>query len=426
MKRFTPYLCTLCLAASLACWPAREAAAQPPAAASIAAAPVVTRQVTEDQIFVASVRPTQLVLIGSAASGRVSTCLYDEGDRVESMQPMVELLTETITSEIDAAEAEWKLRQSELEELNNGTRPLELEQFHARMLAAEARMAFTKLNRARSEQLFKQGGSSTYERDQALTADIEAQKQYAESKAAFDLADAGPRDEKIAQAKAAVDMQAAVVQKLKDQKRKHTVISRFAGYVVTKHTEVGAWVNTGDVVFEVAALDEVDVEAFVTEFQIPSIRLGMEVRLEIPALGKEFTGTVKQIIPMADPQTRTFPVRIRVKNEIIDGVPLIKAGMLAQAKLPIGMQQEARMIPKDALVFAGDRISVFVIDRKSPTDTQGTVRPVPVKLGVSQGSWIQVSGLAESDDLVVVEGNERLRPAQSVLIAETRQPDSNL
>ena len=65
------------------------------------------------------------------------------------------------------------------------------------------------------------------------------------------LAVAGPRKEQIAQAHAQVAIQDATVERLKDQLTKHTIISRFDGYVTAEHTEVGQWVKQGDPVADV-------------------------------------------------------------------------------------------------------------------------------------------------------------------------------
>jgi len=401
---------------------ATTVSAQPPAPA-IAAAPVIQRDVAAGQTFVATVRPTRSVVIGSATSGRVAECRFEEGDRVEAMDEMVHLLTETIEAEIASAEAELRLREQELQELQNGTRPEELEQARARMLAAESRERYTDMTRKRIEQLFQQGSASVNERDEAVTLHTQAVNEYLDAKKAFELAEVGPRPERIAQAEARKEMQQAVVKKLRDQQRKHTMFARFGGYVTRKLTEVGAWVNAGDDAYEVVALDQVDVEAFVAEQQVSGIKLDSDVRVEVPALDdRVFVGRVYRVIPQAELKTRTFPVRIRVTNEFDSQVPLLKAGMLARVHLPIGARRPANLVDKDALVFTGPQTSVFVIDPDESDPSQGTVRSVPVRLGVAQDGWIQVLGEIETGQRVVVEGNERLRPGQSVIVAEVREP----
>jgi len=54
--------------------------------------------------------------------------------------------------------------------------------------------------------------------------------------------------------------------------------------------------------------------------------------------------------------------------------------------------------------------------------TQFTVRRVDVTTGVSLGKWIEVSGDIAVDELVVLEGNERLRPGETINILETIKP----
>ena len=62
---------------------------------------------------------------------------------------LAQLLTDTIKLEIAAAQAELNLRKEELAELQNGTRPAEIEQAKARMLSAEARVKYAQARRTR-------------------------------------------------------------------------------------------------------------------------------------------------------------------------------------------------------------------------------------------------------------------------------------
>ena len=126
--------------------------------------------------------------------------------------------------------------------------------------------------------------------------------------------------ERIKQAEARVAMQRAIVERLSDQIAKHTMYSRFAGYVTVEHTEVGQWLPRGEPVAEIIAIDEVDVLAKVLEAHIPFIVVGDEVSVEVPALGgRKMIGRVHAIIPEADERSRTFPVKVRLKNAAQSG-----------------------------------------------------------------------------------------------------------
>jgi RND family efflux transporter MFP subunit len=394
----------------------QPALSQGPGPALVAVSPVVEREVVGSQTSVGTVMPLKKSIVGSAVDGRVIEYPLNEGDRVEQGQMLAQLLTETIELEVAAAEAELDLRQEQLAELQNGTRPAEIAQMKARMVAAQARVQYANARRARAENLFRQGQAMTQEeRDEIIALAVEAEQAHLDAKAAYELAVEGPRKEQIAQAAAQLAVQQATVNQLKDQLAKHTVVSRFPGYVTAEHTEVGQWVKQGDPVAEVAALDEVEVMAHVVEQYVPHIRVGMEVSVQIPAIGaKPMAGVVTAIVPQADLQARTFPVKVRLKNQVSDDGPLLKSGMYARVMLPTGEKQLAMLVSKDALVLGGAQPVVFIVNPASPNAKQGKAQPVAVQLGLSEGNMIQVSGGLKVGQLVVVQGNERLRPGQDV------------
>jgi multidrug efflux pump subunit AcrA (membrane-fusion protein) len=152
----------------------------------------------------------------------------------------------------------------------------------------------------------------------------------------------------------------------------------------------------------------------------------MSVSVEIPALpATPLTGVISAIVPQADVQARTFPVKILVKNELSEDGPLVKSGMYARVMLPTGQRQLATLVLKDAIVLGGPQPVVYVVDVPSADAKQGKARPVPVQLGVADGNMIQVRGGLQTGQLVVVQGNERLRPGQDVQIQRLANADGN-
>ncbi|HEX6986256.1 MAG TPA: efflux RND transporter periplasmic adaptor subunit [Planctomycetaceae bacterium] len=403
-------------------------AAQPPAQPPkpVVGAAVVEKEITTGQTFVGTVLPTRRATVGSAVSGRVVEFPIEVGQRVEEKQTLAQILTETISLELAAAEAELTLRREALRELENGSRPEEIEQAKAQLLSAQATNDYSQARLKRTEALYQRGGVTEETLDEVRSLAAASSQALKEAEATYRLVQAGPRKEKIAQAAAQVAMQEAVVERLKDQIRKHTVITRFPGYVVAEHTEAGAWVNQGDPVAEVVALDEVDVEAYVPENAIPYVRVGEEVRVEIPALPDRLvTGAVVSVNPQADVRARTFPVRVRVRNELVEDGPVIKAGMIARAVLPTGPVKRALLVPKDSLVLGGPRPMVYVAETDPKQPDKAVVRPVTVVPGVASGSLIEVEGDLRPGQTVVTLGNERLRPGDAVQVTRTADADVN-
>jgi RND family efflux transporter MFP subunit len=339
------------------------------------------------------------------------------------------LLTDTITLEVEAADAELSLRREELAELENGSLKEDIEQARARMEAAAANKDYFALRLARVEKLRRENATSEEAHQEASSASLAGNENYLAAKAAWELAVRGPREEKIAQARSRVQLQEAVVEKLRDQLQKHTVITRFTGYVTAERTEVGEWVSRGDPVAEIVALDTVEIEAFVLDNHVGYIELNEDVVVSLAALpGQVFTGRVTAVVPQADERTRTFPVRVEVPNVIGGGGPMLKAGMMAQVTLQTGATQQATLVPKDSLVLGGPAPMVYVVVVDPQNPKQQIASPVPVEIGVASGERIQVSPspaakglMVNPGDKVVVLGNERLRPGQPVEVAEVRK-----
>ena len=167
---------------------------------------------------------------------------------------------------------------------------------------------------------------------------------------------------------------------------------------------------------EVIQLDVVELEAFVPSRYISRLRIGHKVNIAVEAFPERpFVGMIDRIIPQAD-VSRTFPVRIRLKNVMQDNGPLLKSGMLARVSLPVSGEEKAVMVPKDAIVLGSDSPRVFVVGPPQSSSQNTSVKEVRVELGVAMQDKIQVKGDLRPEELVVVEGNERLRSGQTVRV----------
>jgi len=166
----------------------------------------------------------------------------------------------------------------------------------------------------------------------------------------------------------------------------------------------------------------VDVEVQVPESSVAKLQRDVEVRLEFDAAPQRtWIGTVARIVPQADLRSRSFPVLVSVANIVVDDEPVLRGGMLARAWLPVGKAEPVTVVPKDALVLGGGTPVVYVVEPKTtiaPAATTGTVRVASVTLGAAVGGNVEVRSGLEGGLLVVVRGNERLRPGMAVSYAQ--------
>lgn len=397
--------------------------AQPPAAI-VTVAQVVEKQVAQGQTFVGTVMPARRSTVGSAVDGRVEAFPHEDGDFVKKGEVLAQLRKRTLELELAATQAEMRAAEAEYTELQNGTRKEDIEQARARRGAAESLMKYTEARRRRIETLFERKSVSEDELQEATSSHEVAHLKFAEAEAALAMAVAGPRPEQKARAKAKVEALAENCSRLQDQIDRHTIIAPFDGYLVKEHTEVGAWLKRGDPVAEIVELDKVDIEIMVLENHIANLAPGVAARVEAPALPQEaLVGEVFQITPQADVRSRSFPVKVRVENRIVNDQPLIKAGMFARVTLPLGQAAKALLVPKDAVVLGGKTPVVWTVATGKAGEAARAV-PVPVELGVAEGPWIEVRGPLQAGQTVVMHGNERLlMPNQPIEIvkAPTKQ-----
>ena len=389
---------------------------------------VIERELNVGHRVVGSVTPIRSSTVGTAVDGRVMEFLVDVGDAVTKGDVLAKLRTGTLEIELKAAEAELDLRKEELHELENGSRPEEISEARARMLAAQAIRQNESSNLTRLEQLVKRQAVNPTDLDDARARAESTGQILIALQAALSRIESGPRGEQIAQAQARVDLQQAQVELTNDRILKYTIRAPFDGFVTAEHTEVGEWVSNADPIVDVIALDQVEILCNVPAEQAVRLQRGRDIRIEFQELpGEVFTGRIDQVVPIADSRTRTFPVIIRLQNRMHDdGRPLLLAGMLARAVLPTGTLTTMPLVPKDALVLNGNRRYVFIVDPGAGANTPSKVRSVPVTLGVSDAELIQVDGALKAGDVVVVRGNERLKPGQEVTVSVTAESDATV
>ena len=197
-----------------------------------------------------------------------------------------------------------------------------------------------------------------------------------------------------------------------DQK---SVPAPFDGYVAEEHTEIGQWVQPGGPVVTLVDISRVRVTVDVPERYAVKLVPDAWVKVAITSLpGDPRQGKIDVMLPRGNAMTRTFPVRVLIDNP--DGA--VKAGMEAVATFDLSDRFLALLVPKDAVVTAGDRSLVYRV-------ADGKAFPVPVRIEGYHGAMAAVSGQLAVGEQVVVRGNERLMPGQAVAPVAAEAPKKN-
>lgn len=181
-----------------------------------------------------------------------------------------------------------------------------------------------------------------------------------------------------------------------------TVPSPADGIVITRAVNPGQVVAAGQDLFVVTDLSTVWVLADLYEKDFPSVRVGSEATVTVPATPTAaLRGRVAYIDPRVDPTTRTAKVRVEVPNRGGD----LRLGMFVTVSFQTRAGQRTTLVPRGALQSLGGRTVVYVpVAGEEAKFTERSVR-----IGASLGEFVEVLEGLKPGERVVTDGSFFLR-----------------
>ena len=168
------------------------------------------------------------------------------------------------------------------------------------------------------------------------------------------------------------------------------VVATMAGTVVERRVTQGQVVQPSEVLFSIADLSRVWVEADVPEQQAGQVKAGQNIEVDIPSLGQRLTAKLIYIADTVDPVTRTVTVRSELDNTDRTLKPAMLATVLIETR-----PTSRLVVPGTAVVRESESDQVFV--EVAP----GEYRMTPVRLDKAIGDVRPVlSGLKEGERIV--------------------------
>jgi RND family efflux transporter MFP subunit len=196
------------------------------------------------------------------------------------------------------------------------------------------------------------------------------------------------RKKQVDMAKGMLKQAQAGLQRAQAQLKYATVTSPIDGVVTMKMKKVAEMALPGYPVLILSDIHYIKAKSLVKESDIDKFKIGMPVKIYVPALKKEFNAKVSTIIPAGDNMTHSFLVKYS-----LDSHKGLLPGMYAKAKVSIG-KKEAVVIPYAALTTRAGIVGVFV-------DDAGIAKFVPVKQIAQIGDKIAVSGLKGGERVIL-------------------------
>jgi RND family efflux transporter MFP subunit len=192
----------------------------------------------------------------------------------------------------------------------------------------------------------------------------------------------------------------------------NTLAADHDGVITSENADTGQVVSAGQAVYGLAWTGDTDVILDAAESELGRISIGQAATVSFPALpNHQFAARVREISPAADPQSRTY----RVKLTMTEPAQAVRLGMTGDATLsPVasgdGTDPDPPIytVPATALFHKDNSPAVWVVDNSS------TLQLRPVKVGrYSDRSTLITSGLHEGD-VVVLAGVHTVYAGQPV------------
>ena len=167
------------------------------------------------------------------------------------------------------------------------------------------------------------------------------------------------------------------------------VTAPFAGVITRKHADVGDLATPGKPLLDMEDSTALRLEADVPEAVVGRLTLGDQLPVRIGALEKELAGVISEIAPAADPNSRTFLVKLD-----LPGTTGLRAGQFGRVAMPVG-ETAALSVPATAVTQRGQMELVFIV-------SDGKAQLRLVKTGKRLGNEVElVSGVSAGEKVVV-------------------------
>ena len=177
------------------------------------------------------------------------------------------------------------------------------------------------------------------------------------------------------------------------------ITAPFGGVITRQLANVGDFASPGRPLLELEDLGTLRLEADVPEAIIERVQLGAKLAVRLTARTDELEGTVGEIAPSADPNSRTYQVKLDLPS-----APGLRAGQFGRVAVPIG-ETTALRVPVSAVVKRGQMEMIFVA-----VNHRAQMRLV--KTGKSVGGEIELVSGVHAGENVVIEGAPELADGQ--------------
>jgi len=202
----------------------------------------------------------------------------------------------------------------------------------------------------------------------------------------------------------------ADIQTIKIAISKTEIRAPYAGQVGLRNVSMGSYLSPTDIITTLREVDQLKLEFSVPEKYAQAISKGYIVKFRVDGGKQDHTATVMATEGNVDQTTRTLKIRALVKYKNKELVP----GVFAKVNLQLGQDNQALMIPTQAIIPQARNKQVIVLRKDSALFSV-------VETGVRDSAYIQVVSGLKKGDTIITTGLMAIRPSGKVKISKVNR-----
>jgi HlyD family secretion protein len=359
-----------------------------------------TGDIARSVVATGKVQPITQVEVKSKASGIVTGLDTDINQPVRKGQVLAHLDQQEILDQVAAQKAQLAAAQA-------NARSATAAVAYDKVAAQAPDLPDYERNWHRADEMAKSGVLSKQSADQAQQVYLAAVNTRDRAVAQI-LVDQGKQH----QAEAQVAQAQASLNQLEEQLSYTTITSPIDGVVLSRDVQMGDAVSsilvlgsTATLVMTLGDTHQVYVKGKVDESDIGKVYLGQAARIKVQSFrDRTFTGHVTKIAPLGveKDNVTTFEVQISIDNPGTPQNPAgeLKANMTANAEIVLEEHKNVLTIPDQAVLYDKDRNASVQVPDAHGKDGR---RSIPIKVGLSNGSRVEVLAGLHTGDKVVLQ-----------------------
>lgn len=208
----------------------------------------------------------------------------------------------------------------------------------------------------------------------------------------------GARDEEIKIAEANLRQARSSLEQVKKALDDTVVKSPIDGVIAQLYFDAGEIVGPGTPVANIVNLEQIYINASITEELLFNIEKGQKLTIRVLAANKEYLeGVVEYISPVVDPRTQAFTVKILANNP----GGRLRGGMFTELYVPVAENKSALVLPISAVLDLDTDPHVYVIE-------EGKAVRKSLETGIIDANYVEIIRGLRGNEIVVNQGQYNL------------------